>query len=126
MFRRFSINFALLSMAIDAFIVAASLRLAFAFRVYLDQFSFLEPLPPSVSLPIALYFIFPPVWVLLLGAFSIYDGKKQFKVVDEVATLIMASFIAAVSLAGVLYFSFRQVSRALFLLFVVFAHSVPL
>jgi exopolysaccharide biosynthesis polyprenyl glycosylphosphotransferase len=121
MFRRFSINFALLSMAIDALVVAGALKLALAFRVYLDQFSLLQPLPASVSLPVALYFIFPPIWVLLLGAFSVYDGKKQFKVVDEVATLILASFIAAVSLAGVLYFSFRQVSRALFLLFVVFA-----
>jgi exopolysaccharide biosynthesis polyprenyl glycosylphosphotransferase len=121
MFRRFSINFALLSMAIDALVVAGALKLALAFRVYLDEFHLLRPLSPYVSLPTVLYFVFPLVWVVLLGAFSIYDGKKKFKVIDEVATLMIASFIAAISLAGVLYFSFRQISRALFLFFVIIA-----
>jgi exopolysaccharide biosynthesis polyprenyl glycosylphosphotransferase len=121
LFRRFSINFALLSMAIDALVVAGSLRLASELRVHLDDLSFLKPLPSSSSLPVLLYLIFPLIWVLLLGAFSIYDGNKQFKIIDEVATLMIASFIAAISLAGVLYFSFRQISRALFLFFVIIA-----
>ena len=35
----------------------------------------------------------------------------------------MASFIASISMAGILYFSYRQVSRAMFLLFVLIVYS---
>ncbi len=37
---------------------------------------------------------------------------------DELAALFLATFIASISTAGILYFSFREVSRALFILFV--------
>jgi len=62
------------------------------------------------------------VWVVILAAFSIYDSKKFFRVVDELSTLTVASLIAAVSQAGILYLTYREFSRALFLLIVLFAY----
>jgi len=118
MLRRFSINFALLSMVIDAGLIALCLWLGAQLRPSLSGLSFVESISRPVVIPLALYLIFPIIWVGILSAFSIYDGKKYLRVVDEFAALSTASLIAAGSLAGILYFSYRDISRALFILFV--------
>jgi exopolysaccharide biosynthesis polyprenyl glycosylphosphotransferase len=59
---------------------------------------------------------------VVFSVFSIYDGKKYLRVVDEFAALSMATVIASISTAGILYFSYRNVSRALFLLFAVLVY----
>ena len=122
MLRRFSINFAIFSMAVDALWVVIGLWLATALRPFLNRFSFIQPIPDGVDLPGILYILFPLIWVSIFSAFSIYDGRKYIRVVDEFTMLTLASLLAAVSMAGILYFSYRQVSRALFLLFVLFAY----
>ena len=119
MVRRFSINFALLSMVIDAGLIALCLWLGAQLRPSLSSLSFVELISRPVVIPLALYLIFPIIWVGILSAFSIYDGKKYLRVVDEFAVLSTASLIAAGSLAGILYFSYRDISRALFILFVI-------
>ena len=123
MLRRFSVNFALLSMFFDLLSVLFSLKLAVDLRPLLGQLpNVLELTPSMVYLPNVLYIIFPLLWLLILLSFSIYDGKKYLRVVDEFAALTLASMIASISAAGILYFSFRNVSRALFLFFVVTAY----
>jgi exopolysaccharide biosynthesis polyprenyl glycosylphosphotransferase len=72
----------------------------------------------DIQYPLSIYFFFPLVWVFVLAAFSIYDGKKFFKLVDELSTLSLASLVAAISQAGILYLSYRDFSRALFLMIV--------
>ena len=69
-------------------------------------------------MPALLYLFFPLIWGLVFSVFSLYDGKKYLRVVDEFAALTMATFIASISAAGILYLSYRQVSRALFVFFV--------
>jgi exopolysaccharide biosynthesis polyprenyl glycosylphosphotransferase len=118
MLRRFSNNFALFSLVVDMFVVSNSLWLAAQIRPYLNNLNFIEPIASPVLVPLALYLIFPVIWVSILSAFSIYDGRKYLRVVDEFAVLSIASLIAAISLAGILYFSYRDISRALFILFV--------
>lgn len=122
MLRRFSINFAIFSMALDVLWVGAGLWAAAAVRPSLSRFPFFRAIPDAIDLPIALYFIFPLIWVGIFSAFSIYDGRKYLHVVDEIATLTLASLIASISMAGILYLSYRDVSRALFLVFVVFVY----
>ena len=80
----------------------------------------------SLDLPIVrclvpplLYILFPLIWVIIFSSLSIYDGRKFLRAADELAALFLSTFIAAVSSAGILYFSFREVSRALFVLFVI-------
>jgi exopolysaccharide biosynthesis polyprenyl glycosylphosphotransferase len=72
--------------------------------------------------PVELYIIFPVMWILIFVSFSIYDGTKFLRVVDEMAAHSGAVFIAAISSAGILYLSFREISRALFFIFVLFAY----
>lgn len=117
MFRRFSINYALFSMALDALLVSLSFFLAVQIRPNLSElsiFAFLEELPP---VPIALYFLFSVGWVAALMLVSIYDGRRNLRITEEMTTLTIGSILAGVSLAGMLYFSYRGISRALFLTF---------
>lgn len=122
MLRRFSINYALFSMLIDMLLVSACLRLAVLLRPALSRWSLFEPLTTPAYLPWSLYVIFSMVTVAILASFAIYDGRKFLRSVDEFAALSIAFLIASVSMAGILYFSFRDVSRALYVLFLAMAY----
>src|SRR5258706_1682654 len=118
MLRRFSINFALLSMALDVLAVVFSLWLARELRPFLNGLPGVESISASVIMPGILLYIFPLLWIFIYSALSIYDGRKYLRVVDEFSTLSFAMGIASVSAAGILYFSYRDVLRFLFLLFI--------
>jgi exopolysaccharide biosynthesis polyprenyl glycosylphosphotransferase len=117
MLRRFSVNFAILSMAVDAALAASMLLITARLRPLMGTLPFVQPVPSPVLMPASLYLIFPLIWVLVLASFAIYDGKKFIRAADEFAMLLMASILSGVSQAGVLYFSYRDVSRALFLVY---------
>ncbi len=118
MLRRFSTNFALFSMFLDGLSVAACLGLAKLLRPYLNGFSLVKELGSGESVPESLYFILPVIWVIIFSTLSIYDGRKFLRAADEISALFLSTIIASVSSAGILYFSFRDVSRVLFILFV--------
>ncbi|MEW6400368.1 MAG: sugar transferase [Chloroflexota bacterium] len=122
MLRRFSINFALFSMILDGVSVFFALWLAAAIRPTLNRISWIAPIPESVVVPSTLYFLFPAMWVLIGSSLSVYDGRKFLRAVDEFAVLSMAVGLASISSAGILYLSYRDVSRALFLVFVLLAY----
>ncbi len=67
------------------------------------------------NLPPVLYAVFSIVWVLILTFFNIYDGERHLRVVDEFTVLTMGSSVAGISLAGLLYLSYRDTSRLLFI-----------
>src|SRR5258705_5268038 len=119
MLRRFSVNFALFSMLLDGLSTAFCLWFSATIRPLFNAFSFIKPVDQSVNVPLPLYILFPVIWVIIFSALSIYDGRKFLRAADELAALFLSTFIAAVSSAGILYFSFREVSRALFVLFVI-------
>lgn len=123
MLRRFSTDFAIFSMFMDALIVVLSLWLADLVRPYLNGWWFIQHLPGPVHLPSVLYLVFPLIYLVVLASLAIYDGRRYLRVADELTALTLAFIIASVSSAGILYFSFRQISRALFLLFLVFAYA---
>lgn len=117
MLRRHSINYALLSLVIDVFLTFASLRLATLIRPYFPS----SPLVVSldfIALPSALYFIIPATWGIVLTFSSVYDPKRSYRVVDEIQTLTIATNLAALISMGILYVGFRNVSRWLFVTFV--------
>jgi exopolysaccharide biosynthesis polyprenyl glycosylphosphotransferase len=122
MIRRFTVNFALLSMIFDVACVVLGLWGASGIRPMLNAISFVEPIPSSVSLPSALFILFPSTWLLIYSALALYDGRKYLRAVDEFAGLTLGALISAVSAAGILYLSYRDVSRALFIVFVLLAY----
>ena len=121
MLRRFSINFAILSMLIDMLVVVASLSLSAGLRPVLNGISFIKTIPAGMGLPLPLYGLFPCITVIIFSSFALYDGKKFLRAVDEFSTLTLAFMILSIALAGILYLSFRDVSRALFVLFILIA-----
>ena len=130
MLRRFSVNFAIFSMFIDAAVIAALLWLMAYFRPYLGDWAeglpFIKEISQQIRLPLALYFIFPAIWVMIMLFFSVYDGRKNLRVVDEFTSITLSAMFAWISLAGILYLSYRDVSRLLFLTFCISAYLILL
>jgi len=122
MLRRFSVNFALFSIVLDGILVSFSLLIAEVIRPELSRFSFAEPLASGeVIVPYVLYFSIPLIWIAVLLLFNVYDGRRNLRVVDEMSAVTLGSALASIASAGLLYFSFRDVSRLLFASFIVIA-----
>lgn len=119
MLRRFSVNFALFSMLLDGLSTEFGLWLSAILRPALNTFTFVKFTDNPVVVPPVLYILFPLIWVIIFSSLSIYDGRKFLRAADELAALFLSTLIASISTAGILYFSYRDVSRALFLVFVV-------
>jgi len=118
MLRRFSSNFAVFSVFLDLLIVPLMLRLVIYIRPWLNALPFVATITEVTNLSVVIYIIFPVIWVSIFAIYSVYDGKRNIRIVDEFASLTQATLVAAVSIAGILYFTYRDVSRALFLFFV--------
>ncbi|HVN53909.1 MAG TPA: sugar transferase [Anaerolineaceae bacterium] len=110
-------------MVLDGLVVGLALRFAVAARPLLNSIPGIQSLSNDLEIPQVLYYIFPVLWIGILLAFSTYDGRKNFRVADEFGSLTGSSLLAMVAMAGVLYLSFRDVSRALFLFFCAMAFA---
>ena len=122
MYRRFSVNFALFSMAVDFLLIALSLLLAVRIRPQLNSLRFVREVSEFMVVPAVLYLIFPLMWVGILILFSVYDGQRNLRVVDELSSLTLGSILAMVAIAGILFITYRDVSRVLYLVFVLLAY----
>jgi exopolysaccharide biosynthesis polyprenyl glycosylphosphotransferase len=111
-------------MTLDAILVATILYLTTQFRPLLSDLSFAEAIKTPVTLPIDLYILFPLTWVFLLSMYSVYDGRKNFRVIDELSSLTLAALLAGTVQAGILYFTYRDTSRLLFLVYLLTAFLV--
>ena len=126
MIRRFSVNFAIFSMFVDAVIIAFMLWLMAYLRPNLDTLEWLpliKEIGKPISLPWALYATFPLIWSLIMLFFSVYDGRKNLRVVDELTSLTLSATLAGISLAGILYLSYRDISRYLFIAFMIVSYA---
>lgn len=117
MLRRFSVNFAVLSMVLDAAFTLLALLAAVELRPVLPPLPFLHSLT-VVRLPGHLYLIAPLLWVLVFLILSVYDPRRVYKVVDEFQWVSIGAGLAALSFAGLLFLTFRSFSRWLFITFV--------
>jgi exopolysaccharide biosynthesis polyprenyl glycosylphosphotransferase len=108
-------------MLLDGLGVGLCLWIASTVRPAINDFSFIREVEVGTTLPFPLYFLLPILWIIIFSTLSIYDGRKFLRAADEVAALFLSTIIASVSSAGVLYLSYRDVSRALFVVFVVCA-----
>jgi exopolysaccharide biosynthesis polyprenyl glycosylphosphotransferase len=127
MIRRFSVNFAIFSIFVDVFTVFAILWLNVSIRPFIDEFLPVKPVPlGAFNLPVVLYIVFPLAWVAIMASFSVYDGSKNLRVVDEFTSLTLSSMLAGIALAGILYLTYRDISRAMFLIFGLMTYLVLL
>ncbi len=110
-------NYILLTIALDfgsiliAIILTEWLRLNLPYGI---------PIPSEPGVPIfrsEALLLYPLVFLL----FSLYDPERTFRAVDEYQILTIASLIAALALAGLIYFTARDISR-LFLVYYYITH----
>jgi exopolysaccharide biosynthesis polyprenyl glycosylphosphotransferase len=120
MMRRFSINFALFSIGFDLILIALSLFTAVYIRPAMSVLPFAKEIPDTPFLPWFIYLLFPLFWVTILLVFSVYDGRD--KLIHELRNLTLGSILAAVSIAGLLYLTYRDTSRLLFLVFILLTY----
>ena len=120
MIRRFSVNYAIFSIFLDAGIIGGSMNLARILRPKLNSLPFAEYLYDT-RLPWIIYPVFIVVWISILLAFTVYDGRKRIRLVDEISSVVFSSAIACVSEAGILYLSYREVSRLFFITYALIA-----
>ena len=125
MLRRFSTNVAVFSIFLDGLLVAFSLHLSIILRAWANRLPYVQELPRQ-EIPLVLYVFFPLLWVVVLLVFNIYDGRKNIRVVDEFGSLTVACGMASVASAGILYFTFRDISRFQFGLFALLAFLILL
>jgi exopolysaccharide biosynthesis polyprenyl glycosylphosphotransferase len=126
MLRRFSVDFAIFAMVLDAVLIALSLRVATQIRPALSSLPFVAHIKEWLGTPFVLFPIFSILWVIVLLLCSVYDRRRNLRLGDELAGLTGGSLLAAISLAGILYLSYREVSRVLFLVFFALAYLLLL
>ncbi|MBC7251256.1 MAG: undecaprenyl-phosphate glucose phosphotransferase [Anaerolineae bacterium] len=115
MLKRFSTNLTLALLISDLFLTELALYLASYIRPRLDWGASLSS--KQAQLPPHLYLIVAIIWGLTFIALSVYDHKRTLRAIDEIQTVFVATGMAILIFAGVLYFSFRQTSRLLFTYF---------
>jgi exopolysaccharide biosynthesis polyprenyl glycosylphosphotransferase len=118
MLRRFSTNFAIFSIGVDLLVIGLSLWGINQLRPYLNTLSFANPISNTPPLPTSLVVVFPLIWVLSMMFSSVYDGRKNIRIVDEFTNLTLSSLLAGITLAGILYLTYRETSRVTFIFFV--------
>lgn len=121
-------NHMLLSAAIDVGLTLIALFLSTEVRLALPFGQDLGEKYVRVSWQV--YLFAGAIWLCVLAQFNIY-ARRWGRFRDEWGTLTVAVLVALLILAGVLYFTFRQVSRLQFiyfglfdLLLLTFAHSI--
>lgn len=120
-FRRFSINYVLLSISLDLLLTALALHLAVLIRPTLPPLPFLVQVTDPVYLTIQPihYLIVSVLWVFVFLLSSVYDPKRNYRVVDEFQTVTLSIGFAALLYAGLLYLGFRDFSRWLLVTFII-------
>jgi exopolysaccharide biosynthesis polyprenyl glycosylphosphotransferase len=126
MLRRFSTNFAIFAMVFDLIIVTFSLWGINLVRPAFNDLPVIKPIDTAVLLPAQLYVIFPLVWVASMALNSTYDGRKNFRIVDEFTNLTSSFLLAGGVLSGILYLTFRETSRFTFATFIIFTYLLLL
>lgn len=122
MFRRFSVDFAIFSIVLDAALVAAALVAAGAVRPLLSHLPFAQDILGPIPIPGAVLALASFGWVLAFLLASVYDAKRNLRAIDELGSITLGSLLASVLLAGALYLTYRGMSRVLFLVFALFAY----
>lgn len=72
--------------------------------------------PSAVFIP-QVFILVALIWPFFFIAFSVYDGRHNATLKAELLNLLLAIVASTLTLAGVLYFSYQNTSRILFLLF---------
>ncbi len=118
MLRRFGVNYAIFSMALDILLTCMALVFATQIVLYIPQT--LTNLRGQAIIPPYIFLLVPVLWGIAFLVLSVYDPKRIYKVMDELQIVTLATIASALLFAGLLFLSNRDFSRWVFILFVAF------
>jgi exopolysaccharide biosynthesis polyprenyl glycosylphosphotransferase len=113
------VNFRLFLLATDVSLTLVSLFLARLARL---QWALGADLGSqrAADIPWLIYVLVALLWVFFLNALSVYSPRKMGNLLLELRSAAIAILAATATLAGVLYLSYREVPRLLFIYFCLF------
>lgn len=115
MLHRSSTRYTILLYICDIAVTAAALALASEIRPFIP---FGEPSSPEGrTLNLEIYVLTTIVWTLILPLAGAYEARQLTRAGDEARTVTVGVAQATLILAGVMYMTFRGLSRLLFLSF---------
>lgn len=118
MLRRFGVNYAIFSMALDIFLTLLALVLATKVVAFIPLHLTNLRGQPIVS-PF-IYLLVPILWGTSFLVLSAYDPKRIYKAMDEFQIVTLATIASALVFAGLLFLTDRDFSRWVFVFFVLF------
>ncbi|CAG0935227.1 undecaprenyl-phosphate galactose phosphotransferase [Thermoflexales bacterium] len=114
MFKRSSLNFAILALLLDAVLTLSAMVAAVALRQVLP---YGPDLDRSALIHDPVYVAAVLIWILVAIILSVYDPRRTLRAADEFQQVLLALIVSAFCLSGFVFFSFKDMSRYLFLYF---------
>ena len=72
---------------------------------------------PSFILTSQVFVLIALIWPFYFFVFSVYDGRRNETLKAELLNVFLAACISTITLAGVLYLTYRETSRIIFIVF---------
>lgn len=119
MFRRFGPNYMLMLYLLDLGAGQLALRIAERLRLLLPVSIFIPK--EAARVPSMVHEFVLVVFAIVLPMVSLYDSRRILRAADEATRVVYGVVMSSLILAGVLYLSYRDVSRLVFLYFVLVA-----
>jgi len=115
MFKRFTTSYMLFLFTTDLVLTEGTLYAASVLRFRLP---YGDQVPWEMArVPLPVYGLVVLIWPLMFMILSLYSSNRVFRAVDEFSLVILATTLAALTLAGFLYLTYRDVPRYLFVYF---------
>lgn len=123
MLRRFGPNYMALLYILDLGWSAATLFIAAQLRLPI-----VDPRisPADSHIPIAVYELVVLAFAIILPLVNLYDARRVFRATDEAQRVGLGVAMASLVLAGLLYLTYRTMSRQIFIVFIVGAFVILL
>ena len=114
MFKHSSLNFAILSLLIDAGLTLIAMAAAVALR---ETLPYGPDLGNVVLIHNYVYIAAVLIWSFVAIILSVYDPRRTLRAIDEFQQVSLALMVSALCLSGFVFFSFKDMSRYLFFYF---------
>lgn len=115
MLRRFGVNYAIFSMALDIMLTCLALFLAVRFAAHIP-FHLTNLRGPAI-VQLYVYFVVPILWGATFLVLSVYDPKRIYRFMSELQIVTVATLAATLLFAGLLFLVHRDFSRWVFVIF---------
>ena len=72
----------------------------------------------NVIFNLSVFIIVAVIWPIFFATYSVYDGRRNQGLMDELRNVFIATCVSTIVLAGILFLTYRDTSRVFFLIFV--------